>query len=199
MKFIDSYFVFFIFLLSTSITAQELEGKWIVSGNKSFGGFPGIHLMEVSEDSLSHYNIDQFVTKTAYQTEDNKLKIDTLAFADFSFKNPNRLSISSERLEQPIDYIRLVPTKTDLNAAKIKQKKYNLERGGKNFEIDFQNHPDSKIMHSYLKKIDETYFLIIHRYGNPITAVPIEKITADKLHLYGFMAGPEKLVAKAIE
>ena len=81
--------------------------------------------MEVSEDSLSHYNFDQFVTKTAYQTEDNKLKIDTLAFADFSFKNPNRLSISSERLEQPIDYIRLVPTKTDLNAAKIKQKKYN--------------------------------------------------------------------------
>ncbi|WP_143533247.1 hypothetical protein [Salegentibacter salinarum] len=198
MKFLDSYWVF-ILLLGTSITAQELEGKWIVSGNKSFGGFPGIHLMEVSEDSLLHYNFDEFITKTSYTTEENKLKIDTLAFADFSFKNPNRLIISSERLERPIDYIRLVPTKTDLNVEEIKQKKYNLERGGKSFEIDFKNHPDSKIMHSYLKKIDQTYFLVIHRYGNAITAVPIEEITEDKLFLYGFSRGPNKLVATAIE
>jgi hypothetical protein len=188
-----------VLLLSTSITAQELECKWIVSGNKSFGAFPGIHLMQVGVDSLLHYNFDQFITKTSYNTENNKLKIDTLAFADFSFKNPNRLSISSERLEQPIDYIRLVPTKTDLNVEEIKQIKYNLERGGKSFEIDFQNHPDSKIMHSYLKKIDQTYFLVIYRYGNAITAVPIEELTEDNLTLYGFSRGPNKLVATAIE
>ena len=148
MKYIVRCFVLVALLLSTSITAQELEGKWIISGNKSFGAFPGIHLMQVSEDSLLHYNFDQFITKTSYKTENNKLKIDTLAFADFSFKNPNRLSISSERLENPIDYIRLIPTKTDLSAEAIKQIKYNLERGGKNFEIDFQNHPDNKIVHS---------------------------------------------------
>lgn len=199
MKFIDSYIGFFILLLSTSITAQELEGKWIVSGNKSFGGFPGIHLMEVSEDSLAHYNFDQFVTKTAYQTEDNKLKIDTLAFAEFSFKNSNRLSIVSKRLENPIDYIRLIPTKTDLSTEEIKQIKYNLERGGRDFEIDFQNHPDNKIVHSYLKKIDETYFLVIYRYGNIVTAVPLEEITANNLFLYGFPSEPNKLVADAIK
>ncbi|PRX49590.1 hypothetical protein [Salegentibacter salegens] len=199
MKFIDSYLVVFVLLLSISVTAQELEGKWIVSGNKSFGGFPGIYLMEVSEDSLSHYNFDQFVTKTAYQTEGNKLKIDTLAFADFSFKNPNRLSISSERLEQPIDYIRLIPTETNGRLEEIRKIKYDLVRGGKNFIIDFQDHTDGKIMESFLKKIDDTFFLVIHRHGNPITAVPIEKITEDKIHLYGFMAGPEKLVAKAID
>ncbi|OEY72347.1 hypothetical protein [Salegentibacter salarius] len=199
MKFIDSYFVFFTLLLSTSITAQELEGKWVISGNKSFGGFPGIHLMEVSEDSLSHYNFDQFVTKTSYETEDNKLKIDTLAFAEFSFKNPNRLSIASPRLEKPVDYIRLVPTETNLSTEEIRKIKYDLVRGGKNFIIDFQDHADGKIMESYLKKVDDTFFLVIHRHGNPITAVPIEKITQEKMHLYGFMAGPNKLVASAVE
>ncbi len=199
MKFIDSYLVVFVLLLSISVTAQELEGKWIVSGNKSFGGFPGIHLMEVSEDSLSHYNFDQFVTKTAYQTEGNKLKIDTLAFAEFNFKNPNRLTIASKRLENPIDYIRLIPTETNGRLEEIRKIKYDLVRGGKNFIIDFQDHADGKIMESFLKKIDDTFFLVIHRHGNPITAVPIEKITEDKIHLYGFMAGPEKLVAKAID
>ncbi|MBZ9631347.1 hypothetical protein LB465_11205 [Salegentibacter sp. LM13S] len=199
MKFIDSYLVFFVLLFGTSITAQELEGKWIVSGNKSFGAFPGIHLMEVSEDSLSHYNFDQFVTKTSYETEDNKLKIDTLAFAEFNFKNPNRLSITSPRLEKPVDYIRLVPTETNLSPEEIRKIKYDLVRGGKNFIIDFQDHADGKIMESYLKKVDDTFFLVIHRHGNPITAVPIEKITQEKMHLYGFMAGPNKLVATAIE
>jgi len=199
MKFIDSYFVFFIVLLSTSITAQELEGKWIVSGNKSFGGFPGIHLMEVGEDSLSHYNFDQFVTKTAYQTENNKLKVDTLDFAEFNFKNPNRLSIVSKRLKNAIDYIRLIPTKTNLSFEEIKQIRYNLVRGGRDFEIDFKNHPDNKIVHSYLKKIDETYFLVIYRHGNIMTAVPLEQITADNLFLYGFPNEPNKLVADAIE
>jgi hypothetical protein len=199
MKFIVKSFVFIALLLSTSITAQELEGKWIVSGNKSFGGFPGIHLMEVSEDSLSHYNFDQFVTKTAYQTEDNKLKIDTLAFAEFNFKNPNRLTIASKRLENPIDYIRLIPTKTNLSAEEIKQIKYNLERGGESFKVDFENRSDGKITHSYLKKIDQTFFLVIYRHGKPLTAVPIAEVTKNNLSLYGFSRGPNKLVATAIE
>lgn len=199
MKIIVRGLVFVALVLSTSITAQELEGKWIISGNKSFGAFPGIHLMQVSEDSLLHYNFDQFITKTSYKTKNKKLKIDTLAFADFSFKNSNRLSISSERLEKPIDYIRLVPTKTELSGEEIKQIKYNLERAGRNFEIDFQNHPDNKIVHSYLKKIDQTYFLVIYRHGNIVTAVPLEEITENKLFLYGFPTGPNKLVATAIE
>lgn len=198
MKIILRSFVFIALLRTTTISAQELEGKWIISGNKSFGAFPGIHLMQVSEDSLSHYNFDQFVTKTSYSTEGNKLKIDTLAFADFSFKNSNRLSISSKRLEKPVDYIRLIPTETDLNTEEIKQIKYVMERGGKNFEVDFLNHPDNKIMHSYLKKIDDTYFLVIHRHGKPVVAVPIEKITEDNLYLYGFPGGPSKFVATAV-
>ena len=199
MKFIDSYIVFLILLISASVAAQELEGKWIISGNKSFGGFPGIHLMEISEDSLSHYNFDQFVTKTSYNTEDNKLKIDTLAFAEFSFKNYNRLRIASPRLDKPVDYIRLVPTETNLSPEEIKKIKYDLVRGRKNFIIDFQDHAEGKIMESYLKKVDDTFFLVIHRHGNPITAVPIEKVTEEKMHLYGFMAGPDKLVAEARE
>ncbi|WP_157893342.1 hypothetical protein [Salegentibacter sediminis] len=199
MKFIVRCLVLVALFLSTSITAQELEGKWIVSGNKSFGAFPGIHLMQVSEDSLFHYNFDKFITKTSYKTENNKLKIDTLAFAEFRFKHPNRLSISSERIESPIDYIRLVPTKTELSSEEIKKIKYRLERGGKNFEIDFLNHPDNKIVHSYLKKIDQTYFLAIYRHGKIMTAVPLEKITRDNLFLYGFSQGPNKLVATVIE
>ena len=195
MKFL----VFVAFFVSTTTAAQELQGKWIISGNENFGAFPGIHLMQVSQDSLLHYNFDQFITKTSYKTENNKLKIDTLAFADFSFKNPNRLSISSERLENPIDYIRLVPTKTTLSVEEIKQNKYNLERGGRNFKIDFQNHPDNKIVHSYLKKIDQTYFLVIYRHGKIITAVPLEEITEENLFLYGFPDGPNKLVAKAVK
>ena len=199
MKIIMRSFTFIALLTSTSIIAQELEGKWIVSGNKSFGAFPGIHLMQVSEDSLSHYNFDRFVTKTSYTTEGNKLKIDTLAFAEFNFKNLNRLSISSKRIEKPMDYVRLVPTETKLNSEEIKQIKFNLKRGEENFKVDFLNHPDNKIMHSYLKKIDETYFLTIYRHGKIGAAMPIEKITADNLYLYGMPDEPNKLVASAIE
>ncbi|HEY9184658.1 MAG TPA: hypothetical protein VIM94_04980 [Salegentibacter sp.] len=199
MRVIVICIVLVSFLVSPSINAQELEGKWIISGNKSFGAFPGIHLMQVREDSLLHYNFDQFIAKTSYKTENKKLKIDTLAFADYSFKNPNRLSIYSERLENPIDYIRLVPTKTKLGVEEIKKNKYNLERGGRNFKIDFQNHPDNKIVHSYLKKIDKTYFLVIYRHGDIVTAVPLEEITEDNLFLYGFPDKPNKIVARAIK
>ena len=196
MKYVLRNLVFITLLISSSGISQELEGKWVISGNKSFGGFPGIHLMQVSEDSLSHYNFDQFVTKTSYKTENNKLRIDTLAFADFSFKNPNRLSISSKRLEKPVDYIRLVPTETNLSTNEIKQIKYVLERGGESFEVDFLNHPDSKIMHSYLKRIDNTYFLTVYRYGNIVAAMPIERITGDNLYLYGLPNGTSKLTAR---
>ena len=196
MKYVLRSLVFIALLANSAITSQELEGKWVISGNNSFGGFPGIHLMQVSEDSLSHYNFDQFVTKTSYETENSKLKIDTLAFADFSFKNPNRLSISSERLERPVDYIRLVPTETNLTTEEIKQIKYVLERGGESFEIDFLNHPDNKIMHSYLKRIDNTYFLTIYRYGNIVAAMPIEKITGNNLYLYGLPNGTGRLTAR---
>lgn len=201
MKFLVRSIVFISLFLSTSIIAQELEGKWVVSGNKSFGAFPGIHLMQISEDSLLHYNFDQFITKTSYTTEDNKLKIDTLAFADFHFKNFNRLSISSKRLDKPIDYIRLIPTKTSLSAEAIKQTIYVLEREGesKNFKVDFQDHSEGKITHSYLKKIDQTYFMVIYRHGKPVTAVPIEEVTKDHLTLYGFPRGPNKIVGKAVK
>ncbi|TDN82804.1 hypothetical protein DET49_12371 [Salegentibacter sp. 24] len=181
MNFFMRCLVFIALVISPSVNAQELQGKWIVSGNKSFGAFPGIHVMQVSDDSLSHYNFDQFLTKTSYNLEDDQLKIDSLAFAHYSFINPNRLSISSERLEKPIDYIRLVPTETDLNAEEIKQIRYQLKRGGETFAVDFQNRSQGKITHSYLKKIDQTYFLVIYRHGKPVTAVPIEKITKDSL------------------
>ena len=186
-----------VFITGNQLQGQELEGKWIISGNNGFEGFPGIHLMEIDEDSLTHYNFDEYFTKTSMTVEDAIFRIDTLAFATFNFKGPDRLTISSERLEEPVDYIRLRPTKTGLGEEEIRQTKYNLIRGGETFEIDFKNHPDSKIMHSYLEKIDDTYFLVIYRYGNKVTAVPIQEVTQDSLILYGFPGVSGPIVAEA--
>ena len=188
-----------VFMIGVQVQGQELEGKWIISGNSTFEGFPGIHLMEIDKDSLSHYNFDEYFTKTSLTVEGNKFKVDTLTFAIFHFKSPDRLTISSERLEQPVDYIRLKETKTGLTEEEIRQTKYYLVRGGENFEIDFKNHPESKIMHSYLEKIDDTYFLVIYRYGNKVTAVPIQKVTEDGLSLYGFPGVSEPIFAEAVK
>ncbi|WP_189605771.1 hypothetical protein [Salinimicrobium marinum] len=190
--------VIIILNISIQVQGQELEGKWIISGNSSFEGFPGIHLMEIDEDSLSHYNFNEYFSKTSLTVEGNKFKVDTLTFATFNFKSADRLTISSKRLEKPVDYIRLTPSSTSLTKEEIRKTEYNLNRGGETFVIDFKKHPESKIVHSYLEKIDDTYFLVIYRYGKKVTAVPIQEVTEDGLSLYGFPGVSEPIFAEAI-
>ncbi len=202
---------------------QKLNGKWILkeAGHKHFRKSPGLLILVISHNKASVYDNFKltdakihFNIKEGAFFQDNGTK-----YANFELIDSHSLRLfGSGVLEEDgivkdviieFDYVRILPTKTDLQQAEIEGLSWKVPVKDKsNFVISFdqQLRDNKKLSDSNLSdglkmsldKMDSTYFIIGYLNGRKVYTVPIHEISKQILK-YSFLPNdPEEVIATSM-
>lgn len=186
-----------ICLLSCTFSyAQELKGKWILSKKNS----RQVVVMEFTKDSLVNYIFDKHQVTIGYQVSGDRITVDpgsTPLDGKFEFVNDNRLRLTPDRGKSSIDFVRLKPTKTNLNTSEIKNTCYKVTYQGRTIDVQFGKLNEDVNQTIRLDQIDSTYFLSFFRNEKRLGAMPIDQINGEKIIVYGFPEEPYMVTGKS--
>lgn len=186
-----------IFLLSCTFSyAQELKGKWLLSKKNSRQAV----VIEFTKDSLINYIFDKHQVTIGYQVSGDRITVDPGSIpldGKYEFVNDNRLRLTPDRGKSSIDFVRLKPTKTKLNASEIKNIHYQVTYQGRMIDVQFDEFNEDVNQTIRLDQIDSTYFLSFFRNEKRLGAMPIDQINAEKIVVYGFPEKPYMVSGKS--
>ncbi|MDN6310301.1 MAG: lipocalin family protein, partial [Psychroflexus sp.] len=186
-----------ICLLSCTFSyAQELKGKWILSKKNS----RQVVVIEFTKDSLINYTFDKHQVTIGYEVSDDRITVDPGSIpldGKYEFVNDNRLRLTPDRGKSSIDFVKLKPTKTKLNASEVKNISYKVVYQGRMIDVQFDKLNADINQKIRLDQIDSTYFLSFFRNGKRLGAMPIDQINAEKIVIYGFPEEPYMVSGKS--
>ncbi|MGO2295026.1 MAG: lipocalin family protein [Psychroflexus halocasei] len=186
-----------ICLLSCTFSyAQELKGKWILSKKNS----RQVVVIEFTKDSLINYTFDKHQVTIGYQVSGDRITVDPGSIpldGKFEFVNDNRLRLTPDRGKSSIDFVRLKPTKTNLNTSEIKNTCYKVTYQGRTIDVQFGKLNEDVNQTIRLDQIDSTYFLSFFRNEKRLGAMPIDQINGEKIIVYGFPEEPYMVTGKS--
>ena len=186
-----------IFLLSSLPSfAQSLKGKWNIAKKNTRHST----VLQFTEDSLMFYEFDKRHSATAYQVKGDSIAVDSGSIpidGKFQFVNPQRLRLKPDRAKHPIDFVQLIPTKTNLTKTEMEQLNFNIKYQNHTIPVNFDGVQDESGKTVQLENIDATYFLTFYQKNKRMGAMPIEKVTPEKIIVYGFPEKPYKVTGKA--
>lgn len=198
-NFKSSLFLILIFISlfnSWFLNAQALEGKWILSKKNA----RQVVVIEFTKDSLVNYNFDKRQVAIGYEVSGDRITVDPGSIpldGKFKFIDDNRLRLTPDRGKSSIDFVRLKPTKTNLNTSGIKDTHYKVTYQGRVMDVQFGKLNEDINQTIRLEQIDSTYFLSFFRSGKRLGVMPIDQVNAKKIVVYGFPEEPYMVTGKS--
>jgi hypothetical protein len=178
---------------------QNLEGKWILVKNGDTYTVPKINLFEFKNGKVISSDLDKKVWEHEFEVIESEIFIEKNSFAKYKFINENRFTIfandkNKSEKNAELDFVRIEKTITELSEAEIEKlsfenKDYDLKIA---FNVELQKPEILEITSGMgsrkmsLKKIGETYFIIIFEDKELDSAIPIREITEKYIEIYGF-------------
>lgn len=166
---------------------ESLAGKWLLVKNTNDHMVPNIPILEFDGDEISLYDFDK-------KQETVLLK----QALDFQFIDENRMENTSDDID--ISYVRLLPTETELTESEIEKLEFDISWNNEKVKIIFNQELErpeilevmqiKELRNLKLERIDSTLFLSFYRLGERELVLPIKKVTADSLEVYGFHKAP---------
>ncbi|TRO66800.1 hypothetical protein [Christiangramia sabulilitoris] len=186
-------------LIVVTSSAQDLKGKWFLTKEGDTYIVPENLIMEVKKDSIKYYSFDQFVFTQSAKIEEKKIKFENGDIRDFEFINQNSFKFISQKDKDStnFEYVRLIPTKTNLQKEEIENLSFEFNWNGEKIKIKFKQ--EKGFEEISLEKIDSTYFASFYLLGKRAEVLPIKEITLDKMILYGTPGKPYEIVGEKIE
>lgn len=187
------------------IYGQNLDGKWILKevGYKEFKKNIGLQILRFENDKAELFT-DLKLTKSELDLDlkDSVLVQDNgKKYGDFKLLDDNFLRVftygtfNDDKVEIEMDFVRLLPTKTDLSQEKIERLYFEVEEDGKSKnKIAFnQELWDRKTLEELewkegskmiIEKLDATYFITIFNHGKKGATLPISEVNLKLLKFY---------------
>ncbi|MEP3209732.1 MAG: hypothetical protein ABJN95_11105 [Maribacter sp.] len=193
------------FMIFKPTYGQELDGKWILKevGYKEFKKNPGIQILNF-KNNKAHLFTELRLTKSELDLE---VKNSTLIlqngekYADLNLLNENFLKLlvdgtfNDDKVIMEMDFVRLLPTQTDLSQEEIESLNFEFQEEGKSKtkiafnqelwdkntlkELDWKE--GSKMT---IEKLDRTYFISIFNRGRKGVTLPISEVNERILKFY---------------
>ncbi|MCH4824638.1 hypothetical protein ML462_15800 [Gramella lutea] len=202
-------------LIVDSISAQDLDGKWLMTKEGDTYIIPENLIIEINSDSLKYFSFDQLQSSIPIKIKNNNIIINQKQTDTVEFINEDRIKIKSQGKVNDknslieTEYVRLKKTKTKLSPEEIQKLSFKFNWNDEKFKVIFNKELGSpqvmKIMEKdeltkiRLEKIDSTYFISIYESGKRATIVPIKEVSNDRMILYGMPRKPYKIVGEKIE
>ena len=181
-------------------------GKWLMTKESDTYVTPNIAIIEFNDEEIIFYNFDKQLQKAKFYMRGTKLFVDDKFYSDISIEN-DRLVMKTKVMS--IEYVKLIPTETQLAKREIEGKTYWLQRDSEKVRIEFNVELEkTEILEITkrkrgrkirLKKIDSTLFLSFTRNGFLDNVFPIKKVTHEFLEIYGFPKNPYTAIAQVIK
>lgn len=189
-------------LQMNSLSGQDLKGKWLMSKNGNTYSTPKVHIIKFSDTLMTHFEFDKIQFSKNFIVENSEIIANKEPFAKFQFINDNRIrlffkeKINSKDSIFEFDYVRLVPTKSELSSIDIEKLEYKLDWEKENVIFKFNKeilNPKlielSKIKNlsekMIIERIDFTLFVSIYRNGTRDLSIPIKEVARDLMIVYG--------------
>ncbi|TRO66771.1 hypothetical protein [Christiangramia sabulilitoris] len=201
-------------LIVASISAQDLDGKWLMTKEGDTYIIPENLIIEINSDSLKYFSFDQLQSSIPIKIENNII-INQKHTHIVEFINEDRIKIKSQGKVNDknslieTEYVRLKKTKTKLSPEEIQKLSFKFNWNDEKFRVIFNKELGSlqvmKIMEKdeltkiRLEKIDSTYFISIYESGKRVTIVPIKEVSNHRMILYGMPRKPYEIVGEKIE
>ena len=203
------------YLIVVSSSAQELDGKWMMTKDGDSYIIPENLILEINSDSLKYFSFDQLQSSIPIKIENNNIIINQKQTDIVEFINEDRIKIKSQGKVNDknslieTEYVRLKKTKTKLSPEEIQKLSFKFNWNDEKLKVIFNKELGSpqvmKIMEKdeltkiRLEKIDSTYFISIYESGKRATIVPIKEVSNDRMILYGMPRKPYEIVGEKIE
>ena len=201
-------------LIVVSSTAQDVEGKWMMTKEGDTYIIPENLVLEISSDTLKFFSFDTLKSTIPIKIEKDKI-ISEKQVSFIEVINENRFKIKSQGTVNNIDglisteYVRLIPTKTNLSSEEIQKLSFQFNWRDDMFTVIFnkelgdpqplKNIGLSELIKMNLEKIDLTYFISIYESGTRKTVFPIKEVSKDRMILYGTPDEPYEIVGEKVE
>ena len=198
-----------------SSSAQDLDGKWLMTKEGDTYIIPENLILEINPDSLKYFSFDQIQSSIPIKIENNNIIINQKQTDIVEFINENRIKITSQGKVNDKDslieteYVRLIKTKTKLLPKEIQNLSFKFNWNDEKFKVIFNKELGSpqvmKIMEKdelrkiHLEKIDSTFFISIFESDERETVIPIKEVSRDKMVLYGTPRKPYEIIGEKIE
>lgn len=202
-------------LIVVSSSAQDLDGKWLMTKEGDTYIIPENLIIEINSDSLTYFSFEKIQSSIPIKLEGNKIRINQKQTDLVEFINNNRIKIKSQGRVNDKDslisteYVRLIKTKTRLSQSEIESLSFKFNWNDEEFKVVFNkelgNPQMMKIMGKdeltkiRLEKIDSTFFVSIFESGERETVIPIKEVSRDKMVLYGTPRKPYEIIGEKIE
>ena len=190
--------IFTILFMNLSF-GQNFEGKWILTKNGDTYLVPKINLFEFNDGKLISSDLENIIFTHNYRIVESKIFVENNYFGDFKFVNENRFTLSKkdekdEKRNLELDFVKLEKTETELTEIEIEKltfenSEYDLKIA---FNIELQKPEILEITKGklskkmLLKKVGEIYFIENYESDELDSAIPIRKVTAEYIEIYGF-------------
>ncbi|AZQ57304.1 hypothetical protein EJ994_00205 [Maribacter sp. MJ134] len=198
-------FLILTFMIIKPTYGQELDGKWILKevGYKEFKKNPGIQILNFENNNAGLFTELQLTkSELDLKVSDSTLILENgEKYADLKLLNENFLRLlidgtfNDDKVIMEMDFVRLLPTQTDLNQEEIESLSFEFQEKGKtknkiafNKELWDKKRLDelewkegSKMI---IEKLDKTYFISIFNHGRKGVTLPISEVNEEILKFY---------------
>jgi len=205
---------FFVIFTTSSIQAQEINGKWMKIPIPNSISYPKINILEIENDSISAYNFNKLYEKNKIVIRNNTFHLNDTITVGFSFINENMFELKSPNHKQDMGvsyrYVRLLPTIDENKLVNsLENTSYSIsfayeklrfklgERKDKD-DVNIINDPPIASDYSNIETFGDTYFLCFHLLDRISYAFPIREIYSDSLILYGIPKVEGELIARRV-
>lgn len=185
-----------IFAISTALTAQGLEGKWISAKDSATVSVARTLVLDFKASKLDLYDFNKPIASHNYYFEDSQLIVDGVLWGNLNFVSDNRIRISNKDQTNrsfSTDYVRLQPTKTSFSLEDLYEFTYYYstpqEKDTLFLGIQLQARP-KKLKRYEIEQIDSTWLLTSYKFGVRFKSMPILAAYENFMKLDGLPNSP---------
>ncbi|SNR75064.1 hypothetical protein SAMN04488009_3587 [Maribacter sedimenticola] len=207
-------------MIFKTTNGQQLDGKWILKevGYKEFKKNPGLQILNFETNKAGLFtNLQLTKSELDLNVKDNTLILENgEKYADLKLLNENFLRLlvngtfNDDNVIIEMDFVRLLPTKTDLSQEEIESLNFEFQVEGKSkTKIAFNKELwDKKKLKELewkegskwiIEKLESTYFISIFKRGRKGVTLPISEVNENVLKFYGVPNETGEVVATRTE
>ncbi|TVZ15433.1 hypothetical protein [Maribacter sp. MAR_2009_72] len=207
-------------MIFKTTNGQQLDGKWILKevGYKEFKKNPGLQILNFETNKAGLFtNLQLTKSELDLNVKDNTLILENgEKYADLKLLNENFLRLlvngtfNDDNVIIEMDFVRLLPTKTDLPQEEIESLNFEFQVEGKSkTKIAFNKElGDKKKLKELewkegskwiIEKLESTYFISIFKRGRKGVTLPISEVNENVLKFYGVPNETGEVVATRTE
>ncbi|WP_299162034.1 hypothetical protein [uncultured Tenacibaculum sp.] len=207
-----------LFWYSLITSAQEIEGKWLVSLGNSLdvNSVPTVYIIEFKNGAVKSYGFDgslSIIDQGRYSIIKDSIKIyydkqtvvrpyrfikENMLEVDYVLNNNGNKSIYS------ILYVKIIPTITKLTKEEIEESIYGTSIGVVDFDKDLEKYKGEIKKENqdffkekfFVQKIDETFVISTYSAGKIKDVALVKVVNSKEMILFGVRVDSSEMVLK---